>query len=461
MAVVESKKFLRIGVFRGKQRLEESVVKKRRTVSIGQDESNTFCILSSAVPKKWNLFVYDSTTDRYTLCVKRSMRGRVVLDKGREIAIDEKTAPREGVTVRGDDIHIALPNTARGRIATGKVNILFQFVSAQDELAPESIATRMRLESSAVNYRDTGLFTRVFVLAFILSILFHVIPIMYVELQDWPRDDEFFALPVPPKPVVIEEMKVLEENEPDPEPMIVEESENVIPDVPSVDVDTSSDPGSLSNAELMDRITDEHIAKGAVITAQVLGVEGGVEGYFAELLGSNSHIADMSDIAAGDIGASASGNLFAQLANTGGGTGAGLLGVDSGSGNGGPKVIVNGNQQKRDKERAKVDFNISAKESEFASAPPAGSKESIEAVFRKKANDIKGCYQSVINAQGKASGRFVLFIAVAKDGSVSKVDKLEDQIGGTMFECVRKRIMYWKFGSLKAPIAFKKTWIFN
>ena len=66
-----------------------------------------------------------------------------------------------------------------------------------------------------------------------------------------------------------------------------------------------------------------------------------------------------------------------------------------------------------------------------------------------------------MNAQGKASGRFVLAITVAKDGSVLKVDKIEDQIGGEMYTCVRQRIMNWKFGALKAPIAFKKTWVFS
>jgi hypothetical protein len=82
-------------------------------------------------------------------------------------------------------------------------------------------------------------------------------------------------------------------------------------------------------------------------------------------------------------------------------------------------------------------------------------------MFAKKKNDISSCYQRVMNAQGKASGRFVVVITISKDGTVMKVVKQEDQIGGEMFTCVRQRIMNWKFGALKAPITFKKTWVFS
>ena len=59
MPVQEAKKFLRIGVFRGKQQLEERVVRERVSVSVGQEDSCTFTVLSSAVPKKWNLVGHD------------------------------------------------------------------------------------------------------------------------------------------------------------------------------------------------------------------------------------------------------------------------------------------------------------------------------------------------------------------------------------------------------------------
>ncbi len=457
MAVQEPKKFLRIGIFRGKQSLEESVVKKRRTVSIGQDESNTFCILSSAVPKKWNMFVYDSAKDSFTLVVKDSMRGRVVLDASKkiEVSLDEQLRPGPNVKFVGDERHIQLTNVSRGKVSIGKINILFNFVSKTDEMA----AARILYTPPSFWDKFVEFFPKALLYAVLISFICHFIPLAYVCFQDWPRNDDFFIIPMAVKPVEIKDMEILEEDEPEPEPEIVEEAENVLPEVDSVQPEPEPEPGTVSKAELMDQITDKHREQGAMITAQILGVDGGVEGFYADMLGSNAHIADMSDIAAGDIGASASGSLLNQLAASGNG-GGGLLGIDSGAGNSGPKVVVD-NTPKKEATRAKVDFKMSSNASEFASAPPPGSKESIEGVFKKKQGDIKSCYQRVMNAQGKANGRFVISILVGKDGVVMKVEKVEDQIGGEMFNCVRQRIMNWKFGTLSKPIAFKKTWVFS
>lgn len=455
MPVQEPKKFLRIGIFRGKQRLEENVVKKRRTVSVGQDESNTFCVLSSAVPKKWNLFVYDSAKDSYTLCVKKSMHGRIMVKNNVSIELNETLRTSEFVRIVGDEIYISLSNASRGRIVIGKITILFQFVANHDEMA----AARLLYQPPTLREKLAEVFPKSIIYALVFSFFAHVIPLSYVGFQDWPVNDDIYLIPSPIHAVTIEDMTIEEEDdEPEEQPEIVEEADNVLPEVSNASPEPSPEPGTVSRSELMNQITDKHREQGAMITAQILGVEGGVEGFFADMLGSNAHIADMSDIAAGDIGASASGNLLNQLSASAG-SGGGLLGLDSGTGNSGPKVVVE--NKKQETARAKVDFKMSSNASEFASAPPAGSKESIESVFKKKQNDIKSCYQRVMNAQGKASGRFVIAITVTKDGTVLKVDKIEDQIGGEMFTCVRQRIMNWKFGTLKAPIAFKKTWVFS
>ena len=457
MAVQESKKFLRIGVFRGKNCLEERVVKKRCTVSIGQEDSNTFCILSSAVPKKWNLFLFDASTNTFTLCLKKGMTGRIVGKDKQSIVIDDNLKAGSGVRFVDGDIHIALTNASRGRIVIGKINILFQFVSNHDEAA----AARLIYQPSGFKDKFLEIVPRMLWYALIFSFLAHVIPLVAIGVQDWPRDDEFLVTPSYFKVVEINDMELEEEEEEEEEeePVIVEDSNEVLPEASSDEPEPEPEPGTVSRDELMDQITDKHREQGAMITAQILGVDGGVEGFFADMLGSNAHIADMSDIAAGDIGASASGHLLNQLAASGGGSGGGLLGLDSGSGSSGPKVVVD-NKAKQETKRAKVEFKMTDK-SEFASAPPAGSKESIEKMFAKKKNDISSCYQRVMNAQGKASGRFVVVITISKDGTVMKVVKQEDQIGGEMFTCVRQRIMNWKFGALKAPITFKKTWVFS
>ena len=456
MAVQEPKKCLRIGVFRGKQKLEDRTLNKRQTVSIGQDDSNTICILSSAVPKKWNLFLHNQSQDSYSLCIRKEMRGRVLVKPGVDIKLDSSL--KEGVNhirFAGDKIYIPLTSQSRGQIIIGKITILFDFKYNRDEMA----AARLRYAPPTVWEKVAELFPRVLAITLVFSLLVHLIPLLYVGLQDWPRDDETLVIPSWMKTVKVEEMQVEKEQEPQEEPTIVEDGEDVIADV-AVEAEPSMDSG-VTRDQLMDQITDKHREQGALITAQILGVEGGIEGFYGDMLGSNTHIADMSDIAAGDIGASAGGSLLNQLAagEGGAGAGAGLLGIGNGAVSGGPQVVVD-SAAKKQTARAKVEFKVSEK-SDFASAPPPGSKEAIEKMFQRKKGDITSCYQRVMNAQGKASGRFVISILVTKEGTVMKVEKVEDQIGGEMFSCVKQRIMNWNFGAMKSPIAFKKTWVFS
>jgi len=247
MPVQEPKKSLRIGIFRGKQRLEESVVKKRRTVSVGQDESNTFCVLSSAVPKKWNLFIYDSAKDSFTLCLKKSMRGRVVLKNNVSITLDENITEGQGVKFVGDTIQIPLTNTARGRVAIGKINILFQFVSSHDAAA----AGRLLYEPATPWEKIAEFFPRALVYGLIFSLLAHLIPLIYVGVQDWPVNDDIFLTPSYMKVVKIEDMQIQDEEDEENEPEIVEESDDVLPEV-QVDNEPAPEPGTISKAELMD-----------------------------------------------------------------------------------------------------------------------------------------------------------------------------------------------------------------
>lgn len=458
MPVHRSRKNLRIGVFRGKQLLEERVVTKRQNVSFGQDDSATFCVLSSAFTEKLQLFTYNAKNGTYTLCVDASMRGRVIVQGKKSLNIQElspKTHAKEpDIRFDGQKIKIRLTAASRGRVVIGKIAILFQFVAQSDEAV---VGLGDYRHSTVVKIIDE-LIPPILLFAFIISIILHVGPLLFISLQDWPRDDETIAMPSWFKPTVVTELEIEEEEEiEDLEPADVGDEPGLEVVEDDIGQDSTDFDDAAAREQLMDRITDTHREQGAMISAEILGVEGGVDGFYADMLGSNTHIADMSDIAAGDIGAGGTGNLLSQLANSEGAGGQGMMKLDKGA-TGGPKVVVDNKAKKQ--ERKRVEFSVK-EQSDFVSAPPAGSKESIERMFSRRKNDISGCYQRVINAQGRTTGRFVIAITVSKAGIVLKVDKLEDQIGGEMFNCVRQRIMNWKFGDLEAPIAFKKTWVFS
>ncbi|MBQ1266333.1 MAG: AgmX/PglI C-terminal domain-containing protein [Proteobacteria bacterium] len=440
---------LRIGVFRGKNVLEERVVNKNQNITFGKSQGNTFFVSSDSFPKSFEVFVYDVTTGCYTLSVPVGTKGRVVLDEGKNLILE--SLDKHSFYVNNDKIIIKLGTTSRGKVIFGKITILFQFVSIKEDAGTLLFANRQQLKL-------TDIISLGFLLPLIFSLLLHCSFLTYVLVQDWPRDDETIAVPNWFKEADIRSsIDVEDEKEPEPEPEVPEdpfgEATETVDEV-SVDVGDSD----ASKDQLLESITDAHREAGAMITAQILGIEGDSSDYFGAMLGSSVAIAEMTDVSASDIGAGGTGSLLGSLAASSvGGDGNGLLNIGQGASSG-PRVVTN--DTKKTVERKKVSFTVKDT-SEFTASAPAGSKEAIEGVFKKKKNDINNCYNRVINAQGKTPGRFVLTIAVGKDGSVMKVEKVEDQIGGEMFSCVRQRIMSWKFGTLKAPMIFKKTWIFN
>ena len=124
-------------------------------------------------------------------------------------------------------------------------------------------------------------------------------------------------------------------------------------------------------------------------------------------------------------------------------------------------TISNENAQNKPQQRERLEFKMTSLSAEFAGDPPPENKLRIESFFKKKNGDVKTCYQRVKNIQINASGRFVIAVSVSNDGSVMKVDKVEDQIEGELFTCIRQRIMNWNFGTLDSPVSFKKAWIFD
>lgn len=98
--------------------------------------------------------------------------------------------------------------------------------------------------------------------------------------------------------------------------------------------------------------------------------------------------------------------------------------------------------------------------SEFTQNASDEGRKQVEAVCRSKQSDIISCYEQIIQ-NDQTQGRLTVILIVDKTGSVMKIDKLEDEIGGEMYQCVKQRIKNWNFGKLDKPIVFKKTWIFN
>jgi outer membrane biosynthesis protein TonB len=118
-------RILRIGIILGGKIIEERLVRKRETITIGQSAKNTFSVPIEGLPRSWPLFVVQE--DRYFLQYNDTMDGRVS-DGGDVRTFD---ALKNGVAQRrGEFWAVPLSEHARGKLSLGEMTLLFQFVTA-------------------------------------------------------------------------------------------------------------------------------------------------------------------------------------------------------------------------------------------------------------------------------------------------------------------------------------------
>ena len=121
-------RLLRVGVVRAGRVVEERVLKRPETITIGRDEAATFVVPDADAPAR--MVVLERDKGAYHLCVRAPLGGRLALVDGLH----------DVAALRGRG-RITLDDGARGRIVLGATTLLFQFVPAP----PESPRPRLPL----------------------------------------------------------------------------------------------------------------------------------------------------------------------------------------------------------------------------------------------------------------------------------------------------------------------------
>ena len=122
MAQTSGPKVLRIGVVQAGRVIEERVIKRRTSVTVGASEKATFVVSSDAVPAQFKLF--ELIGSEYCLNYVEGMSGRVALPTGiADIRALNGQAKRIGNTYQ-----LKLTEEALGKIVVGETTFLFQFV---------------------------------------------------------------------------------------------------------------------------------------------------------------------------------------------------------------------------------------------------------------------------------------------------------------------------------------------
>ncbi len=133
-------KILRIGVVLGGKIVEEKLIRKRETVTIGQSAKNTFAVPAPELPKTFPIF--QMTPQGYVMNFVDGMDGRIS-DGDNVYPLLQMT--QTGVARRnGAYWSLPLVERAKGKITVGDLTLLFQFVAPPPPAAKPQLPHSVR-----------------------------------------------------------------------------------------------------------------------------------------------------------------------------------------------------------------------------------------------------------------------------------------------------------------------------
>lgn len=436
-------KVLRIGILQGGKIIEERIVRKRATVTVGQSEKSNFIIGSNELPSRFDMFEYRDGV--YTLQFTESMQGRFSI-KG---DLNELKDLRQNgqAKKKGKFYGFALDDTARGKILVGDAAILFQFV------APPPIQPRPQLPAAARG----GVFKNIewfITTMWVLSFFAHVGFLSWLELTDWPvvsKWDKFLRLQelISTNEATFEKKKVDEDvkGEGDAEKED-EEKDKKEEKVVNKKPDAEKDPGPMKSNEDVERERAERRAEIASQLAErginkIIGsLSGDGEGAIMDVLGQGDVGADqdalLRQVSGVDVATGESGKLSGPAGGQGGGEAADIEQVRMKGGD--ATVNTGGAGSER-----QVKGQVKRKNAAAIDGTGALDPQEVNKIIGQKMSAIKGCYERALRRDPNIKGKLIVRFTISGSGKVSAARAVENDLTPEVGDCVAEAFKRFRF----------------
>ena len=449
MAKKPGRKILRVGLIQNQKILEERLLRKPQTVTLGHDyNKNTLVVPASDLPKSFPVFEWDG--DGYLLQFNEKMEGR--LSKGGRVETLEELRDKGIAEKKGDLYQVRLTPSMRGRVRLGEATVLFQFVTPPPKRARPVLPSSMR--GGLVNGVDRSLAILV-----LLSALIQVGFVVYLEMQDWPVSKER-TVEIEDRMAEIladddDEIELEEEDDDGDEPE--DEDEPAEPD------DTQPEPEpepeeEMTPEELAEERQDERMeVTERVEDTTVLGTltaDGDEEGV----------VERMTDRVA-DVGADEA--FDADQVEVGSGLEADRLGRGGGSPDAtGEGDLAEGEEMDEIGEDADVDVEgrdeqaVETVEVDMREEEPDATgdldTDRLMRALRRVRNNVEACYQDHLRQNPQARGSVRILITITKRGSrgvISSAEVAADNVdsGGSVGSCIAHQLESGRIGRLPPP----------
>ncbi len=463
MAAVDYKpaggRVLRIGVIQNGKIVEERVMMKRETVSVGTSERATFVVFAQGLSSKFEVF--QLVGDDYILNFTPEMHGRVGMPEGvKEL---EELRSTGAARQSGQVWQIKLNDNSRGKIVIGDTTLLFQFV------AKPPVAPRPQLPSAA----QSGVIKSidwVFTAFLLLSFMSHFGFVVYLENADWPLDKGMDFDPnslaarlifeAPPEPETKESTEeatdkgkeAAEEAKPQPKQSKKEDSPG-----------PAKDRGE-SSAETQARIVEEASQAAEQLLLGALS-SGELGGAFADVLRGGVPVGNAEDVLAQAQGVGVANGASGGVLRTrsGGGQGSGVGGLGGLARAGG-----DGATAQQGEGGAVVERRVTGMTSVGSGGDIGGSgdfdSQLVAREIRKRLGQIKSCYERELRRNPTLSGKVSVEFTIQESGSVSGAKAVENSTGdAAVASCVVGVISRFRFnpGPEGGSVNFRYPFVFE
>ncbi len=438
-------KVLRIGIIQGGKIIEERIIRKRETVTVGQSEKNTFVMVSSELPSRFEMFESRHSGGGYTLQFTDGMKGRVS-SKGDVKELEELR--KNGVAKkRGKLFRVPLNDTSRGKVVVGDSTILFQFVS------PPPIQPRPQLPAAVKGgmFRNIEWFITV---VWFVSLCLHTGFLTYLGTTDWPvvsRWQKYMELQelITPSEATFEKKKKKaddkgagdkkedeseEEKEEDKKPEKKKAQKE--DQTPKKSADEVAREKAQRRAEIAEQLAQRGINK--IIGS--LGGEG--EGAIVDVLGQGDVGADQDALLEQVSGVGVATGDSRALRGPAGGKGSGeVADIGQVKMTGGDATVKTGGAGPE----RKVKVNVKRKNAEAVDGTGDLNPQEVNKVIGRRMSAIKGCYEKALRRDPNLKGKLVVRFTIAGSGRVTTARVVQNDLTPEVGNCVVSKFKAFRF----------------
>lgn len=427
---------LRIGVIREGKIIEEKLVRKRSSVTVGKGGNNTIVLPATNVPESFVLF--ELRGNEYFLVFSDDMSGRISV--GEEAAADLKAIKSQpGVSRSGSLYYLLLNPASRGRVSVGDFVLLFQFVRPPPEPARPQLPQTVRgYWTRNIDWPYTSSFGLTMGFMIVIWIWSANVPIIKKEMTIEDIPDRFAKMIMPDK-----EMSKPKEEGPGAGGAEVPQPKKKKAQVQQEQSggEGTGDPKAHAAAQ---RVAMEKKVAGRGLL-KVLGAKGGG-------VAIGGAVADV--FSEGRGGGAGGGDEFAgigglDVASAAGATGSrgfegatkaaslqdlGTRGVVGGAGQGG-----------QPKQEARVVARVtSAALEEFDS--DSRNQQEIVKIIQRRIGGIQHCYEKKLKRNPDLKGKIVVHFVIHSGGKVIEASVVENSTGDPeLAACILEQIKSIRF----------------